>query len=279
MNRKIPALAALITLLAVQAVPAIANDRLEDLKANGAVLAIADAPPWMQLDASGAPAGVGPDLDRAVLEEMGITKVTGEVMDYGAMIPSLQARRTTLSSSGGLYIRPERCEAVIFSDPVGCSGEGFIVPVELVGKVSTYKHVADLGLRIGVCGGCSEQALATQAGIAADKIVVFPDATSGLKLLTDKRIDVFAHDSTTAADLQKRLGDPNVTQMVRVADVGLACAGAAFNKEDVALRDAYNESLKKVIASGKFMEILKKYGQEETAKGMNETSTAKLCTP
>lgn len=271
------AVTGLIVLLAGEGA-ALAQDRIEQLKQNGAVLAIADAAPWMQLDASGTPVGIGPDVDRAILESMGITKITGEVMDYGAMIPSLVAKRTTLSSSGGLYIKPERCENVIFSDPMGCTGEAFILPVALVDKVKSYKDVFEQKLRLGVCGGCYEQTLATNAGIPADLITVFPDATSGLKLLTDGRIDVFAHDSSTADDLQKRLGDPNVTQMIRVADTQLSCAGAAFNKEDVALRDAYNEGRKKIIASGQFMEILKKYGQEETAKGMDDVTTAQLCT-
>lgn len=257
----------------------LAQDTIDDLKQNGAVIAIANEPPWMRLDTSGQPVGIGPDVDKAILEAMGITKVSGQVMEYGAMIPSLQAKRATLSSSGGLYITPERCKSVIFSDPVGCNGEGFILSVDLVEKVKSYKDVADLGLRIGVCGGCFEQKLAAEAGVAADKIVIFPDGTSGFKLLTDKRIDVFAHDSATAFDLQKRLGDPKATAMIRVANTKMSCAGAAFNKENVALRDAYNEGLKTITANGKLLEILAKYDQKEILTGRDTVTTEKLCTP
>lgn len=270
-------LAVLLVMNARFTVPAQAEDSLKGLVANGAVIAIAPEPPWMALDTDGKPIGMGPEIDSAVLNLMGVTKISGQVMEYGAIIPSLQARRVTLGSSGALNIKPERCKSVNFSEPVLCSGEGFVLPVSLIGKVKSYKDVADQGLRIGVCGGCTEQKLAVAAGVPDDKIIVFPDGTSGFKLLIDNRIDVFAHDSTSVADLQKRLGDSKVTQVVRVADTQLQCAAAAFNLEDAPLRDAYNDALKQVIASGKYMEVLNKYGHEEVAIGRDSVTTAQLC--
>ena len=42
------------------------------------------------------------------------------------MIPGLQARRYDLVS-GGLFINPKRCGAILFSEPVLCTEEGFLV--------------------------------------------------------------------------------------------------------------------------------------------------------
>ncbi|KRQ10932.1 ectoine/hydroxyectoine ABC transporter substrate-binding protein EhuB [Bradyrhizobium manausense] len=252
-------------------------ESLENVKANGAIIAIANEPPWMRIDENGSPAGLGPEIDEAILKEAGITKVTGQLMEYGAMIPALQSGRATMSSSQGLYIKPERCEAVLFSDPVTCGGEGFILPIALGSKVKTYKDVADQSLRIGLAGGTTEQKLAIEAGVKDENIVIFPDGTTGMKLLLDKRIDVFALDSGASADLQKRLGNPAVTQFVRVEGVKPSCGGAAFSKDNAELRDAYNRGLAKIKASGKFYEIYKKYGSE-SYMGTDDITTKQLCT-
>ncbi|MCK1353843.1 transporter substrate-binding domain-containing protein [Bradyrhizobium sp. CW7] len=210
----------------------------------------------MKLDPDGSPAGLGPERDKAILEEVGVTKFAGQMMEYGAMIPAIQSKRATLSSSGALFIQPERCQAVIFSNPVSCGGEAFILPGSLVGKVHSYKEVAEQSLKVGVCGGCTQQKLSIAAGVKAENIVIFPDGTSGMKLLADKRIDLLAHDTATAVDLQKRLSNSSVTQVVHVADTKLSCAAAAFSKDSVELRNAYNEGLRKIIASGKHLEIM-----------------------
>lgn len=251
---------------------------LDEAKSDGVIIAIANEPPWMKLDPDGAPAGLGPERDKAILQEVGVTNFTGQMMEFGAMIPAIQSKRATLSSSGALFIRPERCQAVIFSNPVSCGGEAFILPAALVGKVNSYKDVAEQSLKIGVCGGCTQQRLSIAAGVKADNIVIFPDGTSGMKLLADKRIDLLANDTATAADLQKRLSAPSLTQVIHVAGTKLSCAAAAFSKDSVELRDAYNEGLRKIIASGKYMQIMKKYGREDGADGIDKVTTEQLCT-
>ncbi|MGX5845105.1 ectoine/hydroxyectoine ABC transporter substrate-binding protein EhuB [Mesorhizobium sp. ArgA1] len=247
---------------------------VDEAKASGVTVALANEPPFMTMNADGSPGGMGPEMDAAILEEAGITKFSGQVMEYGAMIPALQSKRATLSTSGALYIKPERCEAILFSNPVTCNAEALIVPAALADKVKTYKDIADQGLKIGVCGGCYEQKLALAAGVKEDNIVVFPDATSGIKLLTDKRVDVYAHDSFTAAAMFKRL-DAKEMSYVRIEDLK-SCAAAGFNKDSAELRDAYNEGLRKIRADGKYMEILKKYNFEEGAHVENVT-TEQLC--
>ena len=118
--------------------------------------------------------------------------------------------------------------------------------------------------------------MAVEAGVKSENIVVWPDGTSAMKLLQDKRIDVLAHDAVSAGDLQKKLGDAN-TQLVVVEGVPLACGSAAFNMQDADLRDAYNEGLKQIVADGTYMAILKKYGLELINTGRESTTTAKLC--
>jgi polar amino acid transport system substrate-binding protein len=270
------ALATFVAVAAVFSYPATANaESLNYAKENGVTIAIANEPPSMQMNPDGTPGGWGPEMDAAVLKEAGVTKFAGQLMEYGAMIPALQSNRADLASTGALYIKPERCEAVLFSDPVSCSGESLIVAAALRDKVKTYDDVANQGLKIGVCGGCTEQKLALEAGVKEDDVVVFPDGASGIKLLETGRIDVFTIDSATTAYLFKRL-DAAKWHYARIDNIR-SCVGAAFNKESAELRDVYNEGLRKIRANGTYMEILKKYGLEEDARDIETASTQKLC--
>lgn len=271
--------AALATLAAVTTVlgyPAISKaETLDQATENGVTIAVANEPPYMQMNPDGTLGGWGPEMDAAILKEAGVTKFSGQLMEYGAMIPALQSDRADLASSGALFIKPERCEAVLFSDPVSCSGESLIVATALREKVKTYDDVAKQGLKIGVCGGCSEQKLALEAGVKEADIVVFPDGASGVKLLEDGRIDVFALDSGTATNLFKRLDSAN-WHYVRIENIR-SCGGAAFKKNSAELRDAYNAGLRKIRANGTYLEIMKKYGLLEDARDVEKSSTQQLC--
>ncbi|MER9664766.1 ectoine/hydroxyectoine ABC transporter substrate-binding protein EhuB [Mesorhizobium sp. M0159] len=248
---------------------------LDEARENGVTIAIANEPPFMLMNPDGTPGGWGPEMDAAILDEVGITKFSGQVMEYGAMIPALQSKRATLSSAGALFIRPERCDAILFSEPVSCNSEGFLIASSLAGKVATYKDVVDEGLTIGVVAGGSNQKLAIEAGVKQENIVVYPDATSGVKLLKDARIDVLANDAFTLAALVERENSADL-HLVRIEHTR-GCAAAGFSKDNAELRDAYNEGLRKIRTNGKYMQLMKKYDFEEGAHDIETVSMEQLC--
>ena len=265
-------------LVAAFAGTAAAQVGMEAVKAEKTVtLAIANEPPWMKLEPDGTATGIGPEIDAAILKHAGVDVVKGQIMEYGALIPSLQARRVTMVTSGGLWITPERCKAVLFSEPLFCNGDAFIVRKELADRIDTYKEVLEQGLRIGVCAGCVWEKHVIDIGIAEDKIVRWPDGTSGMKMLQDGRIDVLVHEVTTATNLQNKSSRPEVTALTVVTDRPPGCAGAIFSKQDTDLRDAYNAGLAKIVADGTYERILGKYNVAGLAKTRIGT-TAEHCT-
>ncbi len=117
-------LAALI--LAVP-VPALA-DKLDDLKSQGfARVAIGNEPPFTAVGADGKVSGAAPDVARAVFQKLGVADLEASVSEYGAMIPSLQAGRVD-AVTAGLFMKPERCNAVAYSEPILCDAEALLVP-------------------------------------------------------------------------------------------------------------------------------------------------------
>nr|WP_314876394.1 ectoine/hydroxyectoine ABC transporter substrate-binding protein EhuB [uncultured Pseudomonas sp.] len=241
-------------------------------------IAIANEPPYTSLKEDGSLSGAGPDIDRAALKESGLDSFDGQTVPYGAMIPALQANRVGMVSSGALVIRPERCKAVIFSEPVICNSEAFLIHQEDAGRFSTYKQVAELGLKVAALAGSVQERSALAAGVLRSNITNFPDGTSAVKMLQDKRVDVVALNDAGTIELQKKSGDSTLQVVFPVSDAPIGCAAAAFRKNDTDLRDKYNAGLKKMVASGEYQKIMDNYNLQTNAKLLaSAPSTETLC--
>ena len=260
----IAAVALGVGLTGLTGMPAVAAD-LTQLKEQGfARIAIANEPPWTMVTTGGEVSGAAPDLARAVLNKMGIKDIVASVSEYGAMIPGVQARRFDMVAAG-LFIKPERCEAVLFSQPDLCDAESFMIKAGNPLNLKSFADVASSGAKIGVVGGGTEEKLAIEAGVDRANIVVVPDPQSGAKLLQDGRIDVYALPVLSISDLLKKAEDPGLAMFAPVENTPIFCAGVAFRKQDGALRDAYDVALAEMKASGEFAAIVEPYGYSADA--------------
>ena len=260
----IAAVALGVGLTGLTGMPAVAAD-LTQLKEQGfARIAIANEPPWTMVTTGGEVSGAAPDLARAVLNKMGIKEIVASVSEYGAMIPGVQARRFDMVAAG-LFIKPERCEAVLFSQPDLCDAESFMIKAGNPLNLKSFADVASSGAKIGVVGGGTEEKLAIEAGVDRANIVVVPDPQSGAKLLQDGRIDVYALPVLSISDLLKKAKDPSLAMFAPVENTPIFCAGVAFRKQDGALRDAYDVALAEIKASGEFAAIIEPYGYSADA--------------
>ena len=240
---------------------AAAEGTLEKLRKRGyATVAVANEPPYSDIKPDGYISGAAPDVARAVLKKLGIAELRSQVIMYGAMIPALQARRVDMATSG-LYIKPKRCESIIYSEPDLCGAEAFAVKVGNPHKVKTYEDIAaNPKLTMTTCAGCAEEAYALERGVKPDQIKVFTDPPSGIKMLQQGRVDVFALSGLGTQDLLKKTKDPNLELVMPVKGVPIGCAGAAFNAGDKEFRDAYDKVLREIKESGEFAAIIEPYG-------------------
>ncbi|NEI05557.1 ectoine/hydroxyectoine ABC transporter substrate-binding protein EhuB [Rhizobium leguminosarum] len=269
--------AGLSVLLITAAAPAsAADDKLEQLKEQGfARIAIANEPPFTAVGADGKVSGAAPDVARAIFEKLGVKEVVASISEYGAMIPGLQAGRHD-AITAGLFMKPERCNAVAYSEPILCDAEAFALKKGNPLKLTSYKDIADNpDAKIGAPGGGTEEKLALEAGVPRDRVIVVPDGQSGIKMLQDGRIDVYSLPVLSIHDLMAKANDPNLETVAPVVNAPVYCDGAAFRKQDVALRDAFDVELKKLKESGEFAKIIEPYGF--SAKAAMSTSREKLC--
>ena len=240
---------------------AASADTLDDLRAQGyATVAVANEPPYSDIKPDGYVSGAAPDVARAVMAKLGVPEIRAQVVPYGSMIPALLARRVDMATSG-LYIKPNRCVAIIYSEPDLCGAEAFAVPAGNPHGLATYEDIAaNPDLTMTTCAGCAEETYALERGVKPSQIKVFTDPQSGIKMVQQGRVDVFALSGLGTQDLLRKLNDPNVEIVMPVQGVPMGCAGTAFNPEDTAFRKAYDEALVELKESGEFAEIIEPYG-------------------
>jgi polar amino acid transport system substrate-binding protein len=277
--RKFLTMAAGVAALAasVSVMPAAAEDsKLEELKAQGfARVAIANEPPFTAVAADGKVSGAAPDVAREVFKRLGVADIVASISEYGAMIPGLQAGRHDVITAG-LFMKPERCAAVAYSEPILCDAEAFALKKGNPLGLKSYKDIADNpDAKIGAPGGGTEEKLALEAGVPRDRVIVVPDGQSGLKMLQDGRIDVYSLPVLSINDLVSKANDPGIEVVAPVEGAPVYCDGAAFKKSDEALRDAFDVELAKLKESGEFAKIIEPYGF--SAKAAMSTTREKLC--
>ncbi|WP_411034071.1 ectoine/hydroxyectoine ABC transporter substrate-binding protein EhuB [Shinella sp. BYT-45] len=262
---------------AVAAAPAFADDgKLEELKEQGfARVAIANEPPFTAVAADGKVSGAAPDVAREIFKRLGVADIVASISEYGAMIPGLQAGRHDVITAG-LFMKPERCAAVAYSEPILCDAEAFALKKGNPLGLKSYKDIADNpDAKIGAPGGGTEEKLALEAGVPRDRVIVVPDGQSGLKMLQDGRIDVYSLPVLSINDLVSKANDPNIEVVAPVEGAPVYCDGAAFRKGDEALRDAFDVELAKLKESGDFAKIIEPYGF--SAAAAMSTTREKLC--
>ena len=197
---------------------------LDDLRKQGyATVAVANEPPYSDIKGDGYVTGAAPDVARAVMKKLGVPELKAKVVAYGSMIPALMARRVDMATSG-LYIKPKRCESIIYSEPDLCGAEAFAVAKGNPHNIMTYEDIGkNPDVTMTTCAGCAEEAYALERGVSKDQIKVFSDPPSGIKMLQQGRVDVFALSGLGTQDLLKKTNDPNLELIMPVKGVPMGC--------------------------------------------------------
>ena len=92
-------------------------DTLEEIKDSSSVrIGYANETPFAYTALDGSVTGESPEIVRKVFERMQIDTIKPVLTEWGSLIPGLRAGRFDLIAAG-MYITPERCKQVLFTDP------------------------------------------------------------------------------------------------------------------------------------------------------------------
>lgn len=265
------------------ALPEAATSTLDRIKDSDTIrVGYANEAPFAFMDSSTSQlSGEAPAVLRHVMSELGVEQVEGVLTEFGSLIPGLQAGRFD-AIAAGMYITPERCKQVVFSNPTYSIGSAFIVAEGNPKSLNSFEDVATTDdARLGVVVGAIESDYATQSGVPSDRIVVFPDAASALAGVQAGRVDAYAATALTVNDLLgKNTGGVERAQPFTDPEIDGASVrgyGAfAFRNADTELLQAFNDALSDYIGTEDHLAAVAPFGFTENELPGDTTADA-LC--
>ncbi|MFC5244466.1 ectoine/hydroxyectoine ABC transporter substrate-binding protein EhuB [Streptomyces atrovirens] len=254
------------------------GELLERLRAQGvARLGIAGEIPFGYIDKNGELTGEAPELAKVIFKRLGVDRVQAVPTEFGSLIPGLNSQQFDIVAAG-MYINPERCEQVIFSDPDYQMLDSFIVRKGNPLGLQNYKDVVEKKAKFATGTGYAEIAYAVEAGYERGDILIVPDQVAGLNAVETGRADVFAGTALTTREVVKKSTRAEVTEPFKPIVNGephVDGGAFAFRPNETNLRDAFNRELHKLKDSGELLRILKPFGFTENE--MTDMTAKELC--
>ncbi|WP_369180595.1 ectoine/hydroxyectoine ABC transporter substrate-binding protein EhuB [Streptomyces mutabilis] len=254
------------------------GDLLDRLKAQGvARLGIAGEIPFGYIDKNGELTGEAPELAKVIFKRLGVDRVQPVPTEFGSLIPGLASQQFDVVAAG-MYINPDRCRQVIFSDPDYQMLDAFIVRKGNPMGLRNYEDVVKKKAKFATGTGYAEIAYAVEHGYKEDDILIVPDQVAGLNAVESGRVDVFAGTALTTREVVKKSSKAEVTEAFAPIVDGephVDGGGFAFRPTETNLRDAFNVELQKLKKSGELLRILKPFGFTENE--MTDLTAKELC--
>lgn len=257
---------ALILLLCCQCLAHAQQSALDRVRKSGELRVGTDAtyPPFESSE-DGKFVGFDIELGDAVARELGV-RAAYTNMGFDGIFPALQ-NGTFDAVMSSVTITPERAAAMQFSDAYYDAGQSIVVRKDAQALASPN----DLkGKRVGVQINTTGQFELEKLG--GVEIVKYNTIDLALLDLRNARVDALVGDA------------PTVRYMIRQSFRDLKTSGEpfteekygiAFARESTDLRDAVNEALKRVRASGEYARIYEKWFGEAAEQKAEAAAAAK----
>lgn len=225
--------------------------------------------------------GQAPAVHREIWGALGVDEVRGVQVDFGQLIPGLNARRFDVVAAG-MFILPERCRQAAFSEPVYCAPSAFLVEKGNPDDLTDFSSVAKAGITLAVLPGAVESIYAKKSGVPGNKLIEVASQRDGLAALEAGRAGAFALTSISLNNIVKDNPDADVEVTKPFTPVidgreQHGCGGAVFRKQDDDLRKAFNKELARIKKSGTLQELIKPFGFGKETVPPDGLTTKKLC--
>jgi polar amino acid transport system substrate-binding protein len=252
-------------------------DTLEKIKNSSSVrIGYANETPFAYTALDGSVTGESPEIVRKVFERMEIDTIKPVLTEWGSLIPGLRAGRFDLIAAG-MYITPERCKQVLFTDPHYRLLDTLLVAEGNPKNLRSYEDIAgNPEVKIAIMSGTVNLGYARKAGIKDSQILQVPDTTSQLQAVRSGRADAAIGPQLTMKGLADKAGDDVEAIADFKDDPSRAGYGAlAFRPQDKALRDAINAELKQWLGSEEHLKTIEPFGFDRS--NVTDKTAAELC--
>jgi len=214
----------------------------------------ADYPPFSFVGKDGKPAGFDVDALDWIANEMGF-KVKHQPTDWAAIVPTLNSKKIDVIASG-MSITAERQAAVNFTEPYWTVLQRLVVKAD---SALTDKQCLEPGRKIALLRGSAESKWMTENLLKKGyNFELKPYDTTPLAIedVANGRADCAAVSNTALKNAQDK--------GMKVKSIGSygqpdTNYGYAVRKDDTEFLAKLNEGWKKLKASPKFQELVKKW--------------------
>jgi polar amino acid transport system substrate-binding protein len=261
---------------------ASAETVLERAKREGVIrVGFPNQVPYAYANEKGELTGADAEVAKLVTEKMGIAHMEGVLTEFAALIPGLKAKRFDIVLA--MFVNPQRCEQVAFSEPIYGIGQALIVANGNPLKLQSFDQlVSDDKARIAIMAGAVQGGYLKTLGVPSDRILVLPDMLSAANAVKAGRADVFPISALPARRLVGSMGPEAGVQVIQgfpdpVID-GKPARGYgafAFRKEDGDLLNAFNAALAKEVGTDEHLAAIAPFGFDKS--NVPDKTTAELC--
>ena len=212
-------------------------------------------PPFDTTDENGELAGFDVDMMNAIAADQGF-EIEFAQMEFGALIPAIEAGNADIIASGMNAEDPERQKKVDFTDTYYDSGLVVMVKVDndTITGIDSLTPDMKVASQTGTTGADACQELADN-GKVAEAVILDGFDTCVLQLKTDS-VQAVIIDAPVAASYMKQQSGEFKT----VGDVlNAESYGMAVQKGNDELREKLNAGLKNIVENGTFAELCEKW--------------------
>ena len=260
--RHLPAAAILALALPAQAESPLAQ-KLAD--SGQVVIGIANEAPYGFTTADGTVTGEAPEIAKHILGEMGAEEVEAVITEFGSLIPGLNAGRFDLIAAG-MFLTPERCEQITFSEPTYGIGQAFLIQEGNPKSINNYEDVAaNSDVTLAVMAGAVEGDYAQRSGVSMGQLMVVPDKAAGAAAVEAGRADAFALTSLAIGEIVEARGtDAGVAKTEAFSMIAgenvKGHGGFGFRNEDAEFVEEFNQQLAEFIGTDEHLAMVEPFG-------------------
>lgn len=262
---------------------AVSAATLAEIKESGTIrIAVANEIPYGYIDPNGEALGAGPDVAKALMEQLGVENIEWVTTNFSSLIPGLKADRFDMVAAE-MAILPDRCDQVLFSEPNSSYGEGLLVAEGNPKGIHAYSDFADnADYKVAIMAGADQLEMLQKLGVADANMVTIAANADAISTVATGRADAYAATSLTASGLADQ-GDGvelagDFTDPVIDGVAVRSWGGFTFASGNEELRDAVNEALAEFKQTPEWAETLSGYGfAQSDIDGSGQRTTEELC--
>jgi len=260
--RHLPAVAILALALPAEAQSPLAQKIADTGKV---VIGYANEAPYGFATSDGTLTGEAPEIAKHVLAEMGVEEIEGVITEFGSLIPGLNAGRFDIIAAG-MFILPQRCEQITFSEPTYGIGQAFLIQEGNPKNINNYDDIAaNSDVTLAVMAGAVEGEYAQKSDVPMGQMLVVPDKAAGTAAVEAGRADAFALTSLAIGEIVEARGSDaglaktDAFSMIAGENVK-GHGGFGFRNEDAEFVDEFNQKLTEFIGTEQHLAIIEPFG-------------------